>query len=390
MLTEEVVGTSTGDEADAPRTASRAASRRASQTARRYPEATLEQHQPKLADLIPRSYTVAALLFFLGLAIVAGLEGLYFAMPRLSPPASGGRMAAIDLSAAGSVAAWFSSTTLALCGAAAIVVYTIRRHRLDDYHGRYRIWLWTAGCLWLLSIDEAASLHEAFTAWMVHASGRELLAGGAAWWIGLYALVLGAVGMRLVMELRECRPSTVALALACVCYVVAIAMRLEGLAPALANYRVMAKEGCEMVGNLWMLLSIAIYARHVIHDAQGRLPIPAEKAPNAAGQRRKFWNRNTAIDPAHTALRPPTKRSDLGPVERASVGLVSKAAAELAREDEDEGTTDERRPLSRKVAARYRDDDGDDEVDADDRKLSKAERKTLRRQKERHRNGDGD
>jgi hypothetical protein len=388
VLTEEVIGSASGGEADAQRASGKA--RRASQAARRYPEATLEERQPRLADLVPRSYTVAVLLFALGAAIVAGLEGLYHAMPRLSPPQSGGRLAAFDLAAAGSVAAWFSSTTLALCGAAAIVVYTIRRHRLDDYHGRYRVWLWTAGCAWLLSVDEAASLHEAFSAWMVHASGRELLAGGAAWWIGLYGLIAGAVGLRLTLELRECRASTAALALAGVCYAAAIAMRLDWLAPAAATHRVMVKEGCEMTGNLWLLLAIALYARHVIHDAEGLLPIPAEKKPRPASKRRRWWGRTIKIDAAHATPKPPTKRSDLMPVERVPAVPMSKAAAELAREEPDDPrVASERRPLSRKLAARYR-DDGDEEEDIGGRKLSKAERKALRRQKERHRHGEMD
>jgi len=390
VLTEEVIGAASAGEADAARASGKTAARRASQAARRYPEATLEKRQPRLADLMPRSYTVALLLFLLGAVLIAGLEGIYLSMPRLSPPTSGGRLAAFDLDAAGSLAAWFSSTTLALCSAAAMIVYTIRRHRLDDYHGRYRVWLWTAGCAWLLSVDEAASLHEAFTAWIVHASGRELLAGGAAWWIGLYGLLVGAVGLRLTFELRECRASSAALALAGVCYVVAIAMRLDWLAPAAATHRVMIKEGCEMAGNLWLLLAIALYARHVIHDAEGLLPIPAEKSPRPAGKRRLLWGR-TKIDTAHATLKPAAKRSDLGPVERSTVGLVSRAAAELARDEQDEDRgTDDRRQASRKPAAKYRDDGDDDDQDTDDRKLSKAERKALRRHKERQRHGDMD
>ena len=311
---------------------------------------------------MPRSYTVALLLFLLGAVLVAGLEGLYFSMPRLSPPASGGRMAAFDLDAAGSVAAWFSSTTLALCGAAAIVVYTIRRHRFDDYHGRYRIWLWTAGCAWILSVDEAASLHEAFTAWMVHASGRELLAGGAAWWIGLYGLIVGAVGLRLVMELRECRVSTAALALAGVCYVVAIAMRLDWLC---AGRRDLSCDGQRRLRDDRQPLAAA-GDRAVRPTCNPRRPGAAadtgRKGARAAGKRRMLWNRTAMVDAAHTTPKPPTKRSDLMPVERSSVGLVSRAAAELARdEQDDERLADERRPLSRKLAARYRDDDGDDD-----------------------------
>ena len=328
VLTEEVIGAASGD-SDAASVAT-LGSRRTGQAARRYPEATLEKRQPTLADLIPRSYTVAILLFVLGAVLIAGLEALYAVAPRLSPPNRGGTLLALDLGASGSLAAWFSSATLALCGAAAIIVYTIRRHRLDDYHGRYRVWLWTAACTWLLSVNEAASLHEAFTAWMVHLSGRELLAGGAAWWIGLYGLILGAVGLRLVLELRECRAATAAIVLAGICYAVAIAMRFDALAPATAAHRVMLKEGCEMAGNLWLLLAIALYGRYVIQDANGLLPVLAEVSAKPAKKRRLLWGRTTKIDSAHSALKPAAKRSDLGPAERPATTLISRTAAELS------------------------------------------------------------
>ena len=36
--------------------------------------------------------------------------------------------------------------TLILAGLAAVLVYTVRRYKTDDYRGYYRIWLWAAMC----------------------------------------------------------------------------------------------------------------------------------------------------------------------------------------------------------------------------------------------------
>ena len=44
----------------------------------------------------------------------------------------------------------------------AVLIYTLRRHRLDDYGGRYRLWLWAAACWFVMSMDEACTLHEGF------------------------------------------------------------------------------------------------------------------------------------------------------------------------------------------------------------------------------------
>ena len=119
--------------------------------------------------------------FFIGgsilLGVVAGLEVLYAWMPRLAALTTDGRVAALDLDGEGSLAVWFSSTTLSLAALAAILVYSVRRHKKDDYHGHYRIWLWAAMCWGLMSIDETSSLHEGFKELMAHASGTRMFRG---------------------------------------------------------------------------------------------------------------------------------------------------------------------------------------------------------------------
>ena len=76
----------------------------------------------------------------------SGLEASYAWM--LDRVADGGApVAALDLAAKGSLGCWFSSLLLLAAAAVAILVYAVRRHRTDDYQGRYRIWLWAAGLL---------------------------------------------------------------------------------------------------------------------------------------------------------------------------------------------------------------------------------------------------
>ena len=126
--------------------------------------------------------------------------------------ASGGAaVAALDLAAKGSLGCWFSSLLLLAASVAAILVYTVRRHRTDDYQGRYRIWLWAAACWFLMATDQAASLREAFRDLMIALTGTPLLGDGSLWWVVVYVLVLGAVGSRLLVDMRSSRLSMAAL-----------------------------------------------------------------------------------------------------------------------------------------------------------------------------------
>ena len=244
-----------------------------------YGDAEFLDRQPKLTDLVPTNLAVFLMMFLVGLAIVAGLEVLYAWMPKVAALTRDGSVATIDLDSEGSLAVWFSSMTLALAGLVAILVFTIRRHKKDDYQGIYRIWLWAAACWFLLSIDETASLHEGFKEMMTCVTGTRVLAGGdgSIWWVIAYVFLLGAVGTRLLIDMRHCRLSLLAMIATATCYVTAVAAQLGWVLPESGARGIMLEEGAEMVGNLFLLLAMGLHARYVILDAEGLLPERANK-----------------------------------------------------------------------------------------------------------------
>lgn len=267
--------------------------------------------QPRLSDLVPTRLRVFFVVLLAGLAVVAGLEGLYTWTPRLAPATTDGRVAAFDLDGEGSLAVWFSSTTLALAGLAAILVFTIRRHRTDDYPGRYRVWLWAAACWFLLSIDETSSLHEGFKEMMVLVTGTRVLGDGSIWWVAPYFFLLGAVGTRLLVDMRECWLSTAALVATAACYTVAVVAQLGWILPESGARGVMLEEGAEMVGNLMLLLAMGLHARHVILDAKGLLRGQTKLAGDplddeAVEEERELLlgNRSVTVHPPHGVPRP--------------------------------------------------------------------------------------
>jgi len=238
----------------------------------RYPEAPLMQDRIRLTDLIPRRLTTFALLLLVGAGLIAGLEFLYAWMPELAPFTTDGRVAAIDLDGEGSLSVWVSSTVLNLAGLVAIIVYTVRRHRTDDYHGRYRVWLWAAMCWFLMSLDETACLHEGFKELMAHWTGTRVFGDGSIWWVAPYVFLFGAVGSRLLMDMLECRLSSLVYLLAGGCYGFAVLAQFNWILPDGGARSVMIEEGAELAGDWLLLMAMGLHARFVILDAEGLLP----------------------------------------------------------------------------------------------------------------------
>ncbi len=323
-----------------------------------YGEAEFMDEPQRLIDLVPRRLTTFGLLLLAGLAIVAGLVTLYAWMPHLASMTSDGRVAALDLDGEGGLASWFSSAVLILAAMTAVMVYSIRRHKTDDYHGYYRVWLWAAMCWLLMSIDEGSSLHEGFKEMMVAVTGTRLHGDGSLWWAIPYFFLLGAVGSRLLMDMRPCRLSSAALVATAGCYATAVGAQLmtKGNGGARA---VMLEEGAEMVGNLMLLLAMGLHARYVILDAEGLLPHsepeedepeedeleedePEEEDEEESDALDEDWIK---IDTAHEPPRPTKKRK-----QKARVSVTKDTAAEAeASEVKRKLTKGERKALRKRL-----------------------------------------
>ncbi|OYV87977.1 MAG: hypothetical protein B7Z73_09375 [Planctomycetia bacterium 21-64-5] len=400
-MTEEVMGSSAAMAEPSSDGASVTGSRRrTTKNARSYGDDVLTDRQPRITDLVPRRYSILFVGLFAGLTVVAGLEAAYLYLPQWAAVTSDGQLAAVDLEAEGSLANWFSSMTLALAAVVAAIIFSLRRHRQDDYHGRYRVWLWAA-LLWMtMSVDESASLHEGFKELASHFSGQRGYGDGSIWWIAGYGLVFAALGTRLFLEMRCCRLSSTALVAGVGCYVAAVAAKI-GVVPELhGTYAVMAEEGCEMLGNVLLLFSMATHARYTILDAQGALSTKAKKAAKAKSEKdaaaeprkepssksqaaaepvKRSWFGGTTVDAAHAA--PPAPAAKTLESSKAGGKSASKPAAHRATADEGGSAT----RTARKQPAGSAEDDDDFETD---RRLSKAERKALRRQQDRPRPGE--
>ncbi|HVX10326.1 MAG TPA: hypothetical protein VHC22_04055 [Pirellulales bacterium] len=215
--------------------------------------------QLRLIDLVPRRRGAFALLFLAGLAAVGVLETCYKWMSVLVPMTTDGRVAAFDLEGEGSLAVWFSCATLESAALAALVGWAIRR-RTPGVRGPH-VLLAAAACWLVMSIDECGSLHEAFKEMMSRGTGHRLHGDGTIWWVLAYGVVLSALGCRLVWELRSSPAAAISLFATGGFYALAVLAEMAFLIPNKGESEIMLEEGCEMVGNLCLLLAMGFYAR---------------------------------------------------------------------------------------------------------------------------------
>jgi hypothetical protein len=362
VLTEELLG-SANDNTDAVMPAPRPVA------AGRVKERSFMDRQPRITDLVPSRLGVIALLLFLGAAAIAGLEALYYYMPRWAEHTSDGRIAAFDLDGEGSLGAWFSSVSLGCASLLSLVILSVRRQKADDYHGRYRVWFWAALLFFAMSVDEAASLHEGFKEMMTFLTGHRLAGDGSLWWVIAYLLVGGVIGLRVMLDIRRSRTATTVMIMAAIAYAAAVVVQLEWLLPQYGAQGVMVEEGLEMSGNLLLLLSLVLYSRYTILDAQGLLTAAANPVKTRRVKESDVETSAPAAKPraAEAARSAAPLASHMAKAGSATYG--ASISAGTAKPNSSGGTTNN-------VGVRV----DRPEEHAPHQRLSKAERRALRRQ----------
>jgi hypothetical protein len=259
------------DAAPAPAIAVRKASRQ-----RRYGDPSFADGHLRVTDLVPRRYTALSLCFVVGALAIAGVEALYYFMPRMTVD---GHVPAFDLAGHGNLGNWLASAVLWVSSLTSLLIYSIRRHKADDYNGRYRIWLWAAAVWLVMSVDETAGLHHGFQGLMTGLTGTHIAGDGALWWMLPYGLILLAIGGRLVFELLVCRAAVAFYGLAGLMLGAAVSVHLDSIpSPLPAEYLVMIEEGLELAGDWCLLVSLALFARFTILEAEGGLRHHAHKS----------------------------------------------------------------------------------------------------------------
>lgn len=236
-----------------------------------YGDAEFLQRQLQLTDLIPRRLVSYLLLMKLGLAVIGGLMALHIWIPDLlRDPLLRPVMA--DLGNCGSLGSWFASLLLLTASLLAIVIYRVRKHKVDDYRGHYQIWHWATACWLIMATDAAASLHQGFQQAMISLTGIQIVGDGSIWWVAPTLLLVGFVGSRLLIDMWSSRLSSAALILSAIAYLTALTSFFNGVVLQSEVSQLLLVQGAALCGHLLLTMSMGLHARYVILDAEGVLP----------------------------------------------------------------------------------------------------------------------
>src|SRR5262245_51498350 len=128
---------------------------RSSKSSETYTELARSDSHARWSDFVPRRNWTLAIVLAVGVAVIALFE-FAFHVASQSSRFSVDVLGALDIGRPDSLAGWFSALTLFATAVLAVLIYTVRRYRLDDYRGRYRLWLWSAIAWLVMSIDTIA------------------------------------------------------------------------------------------------------------------------------------------------------------------------------------------------------------------------------------------
>lgn len=315
-----------------------------------YAPAATPERQPSLAALVPCGlgrFAAVAAGMLATTAVVLALA--VWQRTAVSPAAAPGRFAAtlaaaracLDPASVESLGGFLAECWLFTAAVGALVVRSMRRHRRDDFQGRYRAWAWMA-CLFVTTACAGRMpLGRLAAAAGSDLTGVALGPSGSGWWMLSAAVAWIAVGCWAVVPLHERLATALWLAGCYAAWTVTAACTLLAGRPGSAPLETAATTSW-VFGAALAAIAMLAAARSVIREVRG---LPAREE---AGR-------------ASTESRPVAPRQQSQP---AAATVAATAAPEAVR--------------ARLAVTDGADEEEDEEGDGE-RHLSKAERRRLRK-----------
>jgi hypothetical protein len=263
-----------------------AASQGARSRASTYATAAQVQHHAPISVCIPKRTLSLWGILFVGAGLIAGIELLYAKIFLNVSEELQSSLTALDVTARGSLASWFSAVVLCSSALGSLLVYLIRRHRMDDYRGRYRWWLWLAPLLLIVSVNAGTGLHHALSGLLTTLSGAEIAVGGKGWWLLAYGAVFLPVAVQLAVELWRSRLATMYLWASLVAYGVAAAFELQAVRCATVLATTITHSSLLLAAHFGVLLSVLAFGRFVYLEAHDSLPEKKKWGPKLIRKRK--------------------------------------------------------------------------------------------------------
>jgi hypothetical protein len=352
MLADEgVVDTASEDGASGQAERDRAPREGASQL-RAYSPAVHRTLERPIRDFLPARLVVIGILLTGGLLFVGALAAGHIFSPRLMDQVGAKDEGLFDLASGGNVSRWFSSTLLTLAAVACLVLFALRRHRVDDYHGRYRMWLLASLACFAMSFAEASNFGHTVRHLSDSAATASNVSSGLAWVMFSGGALLLA-GARLLIEVRRCKGAVAMLSLAGVGVLGATAAAHGWIEVLPAEHHWGVARSLWLAAYVFLLGTLLTYARYVILEVEGKVAV---KVAAARKTKRKKKTVRKAAEPSESDEEQEAAHEHAhvrSPASTLKLATAAEARHEH-RSDTRSSDSDDQRGLSRKERRKLR------------------------------------
>ena len=177
----------------------------------------------------------------------------------------------LDASHPRGMAAWLSGQLWLLCLASTVLTFRLRRHKLDDYNGDYRLWFWLVSTCVIGSLDSTTRVIDIFGDALNRWSQLNLGWSGPAVVQATLATLVGMLGVRLCSELKTVPTSLVFWLVGLVAWAGSAALSQDMLKIDLSvQFRIWLRSALWLGGLTSIWLASLSYLRVVYIEAQRR------------------------------------------------------------------------------------------------------------------------
>lgn len=177
----------------------------------------------------------------------------------------------LDVNYPRSLASWVTGQLWLLCLGSTILTFQLRRHKLDDYSGEYRLWFWLVLTCIVGSLEASTGVIQLFSIALDSWSTTTLGWSGPAIVKATLAVLIGMLGLRLCTELKSAPASIVFVMIGLVAWAISSALAQPEFQVNLSpQVRIWAKCSLWLCGLTSIWLASLTNLRHVYIEAQQR------------------------------------------------------------------------------------------------------------------------